>query len=403
MFQGTAWGPPGRSPANVGPCYSSRQPRMRATDAELPRVTFYLFAYNQEATVREACVAALAQDYQNLQVVFSDDCSRDGTYATMGEVASGYRGPHAILLNRNPTNLGLIGHVNRSAELATGELIVAAAGDDVSVPDRTRRLVDAYLASGRRANSIHSDVTPIDAAGRVLGAGEILERFSLVHSWRREAPLLSTINEAGLPNEVDALALRFFLVIGASHAWTRHTFEVFGPITSPAAYEDLVIAFRSLLLGPVAYVDQPLVRYRVGGGMSTSPRGHLGWRSTGGYYGRMRLATLTQRLADYERIGRPAPRALRRRIEYESLRLDFLAGKLGRVARGVCGHPWVAKEAAGTLARKVWGSLVHAGKRGIRLGLQRSGPSEPDRGTAGESPDAQDRCDAQYEQIEKPP
>ena len=61
------------------------------------------------------------------------------------------------------------------------------------------------------------------------------------------------------------------MVIGATHAWTKDVFQTFGPITYRRAYEDLVIAYRSALLGGLHYINQPLVAYRVGnGGLSTS-------------------------------------------------------------------------------------------------------------------------------------
>ena len=93
------------------------------------KVSFFLFAYNQELYIREACEAALAQDYADLEVVFSDDCSTDRTFEVMQEVARVYQGPHKIVLNRNRENQGLIGHVNLSHQISSGDLIVVAAGD----------------------------------------------------------------------------------------------------------------------------------------------------------------------------------------------------------------------------------------------------------------------------------
>ena len=45
-------------------------------------VSFLVIAYNQERFVREACEAALNQDYPNLEIIFSDDASTDATYTT---------------------------------------------------------------------------------------------------------------------------------------------------------------------------------------------------------------------------------------------------------------------------------------------------------------------------------
>ena len=57
----------------------------------------------------------------------------------MQEMAAAYRGPHRVILNRNPRNLGITAHVDRIMELTSGGFVVQNAGDDVSVPERTER------------------------------------------------------------------------------------------------------------------------------------------------------------------------------------------------------------------------------------------------------------------------
>ena len=87
----------------------------------------------------------------------------------MQEMAAAYRGPHRIILNRNPTNLGHARHVERIMEISSGAFIVESAGDDISLPERTERLVAAWLASGRRAHAVHSEKQDIDADRREDG------------------------------------------------------------------------------------------------------------------------------------------------------------------------------------------------------------------------------------------
>ena len=136
-----------------------------------PLVTFYVCAYNQAAFVREAVKAALAQTYSPLEVLLSDDCSTDGTFEIMQEVVKAYSGPHKVILNRNPLNLGLSSHVNLIMGLATGELVIAADGDDVSMPQRTERCVEVWLRSGKPA-ALASSVACIDAAGKPTRRGD---------------------------------------------------------------------------------------------------------------------------------------------------------------------------------------------------------------------------------------
>jgi hypothetical protein len=94
-------------------------PAPEASPPGRPLVTHFLYGYKQERSIRAAIEGVLAQTYQPLEVVLSDDCSPDGTYRVMQEMAAAYRGPHKVVLNRNPKNLGIAGHVERIMEIAS--------------------------------------------------------------------------------------------------------------------------------------------------------------------------------------------------------------------------------------------------------------------------------------------
>ncbi len=109
-----------------------------------PLVTLALMAYNQEQMIEGAVGGALAQTYSPLEILISDDCSTDRAFECATAAVDDYEGPHQLRLNRNPHNLGLIGHVNALFEMARGEIVVLAAGDDVSLPERVVRIVEAF-------------------------------------------------------------------------------------------------------------------------------------------------------------------------------------------------------------------------------------------------------------------
>ena len=110
----------------------------RIEENDRPLISFCLFAYNQERFIRKAVEGALSQTYSPLEIVLSDDCSTDSTFEIIKEMTDCYHGLHSIVLNRNPKNLGVGGHVNRVMEIAQGILVVAAAGDD-NIPTRKGR------------------------------------------------------------------------------------------------------------------------------------------------------------------------------------------------------------------------------------------------------------------------
>ena len=218
-----------------------------------PLVTLSIISYNQEKYIREAVLAAFAQTYSPLVVAFSDDASPDSTYEIIQEICATYRGPHSIRHMKNETNLGLAEHINLINQLAEGELIVVGAGDDISVPDRVERIVQEYLNGGKKSHYFYSLVTAMTEDGTLQGSYQ-----SPGHQ------AASSIVRAGLAN--------YPIAIGASQAWTKHLATHFGPMNRNIWAEDQIFGFRGVLLGPVTFLNSPLVNYRSGAGMSGTKR-----------------------------------------------------------------------------------------------------------------------------------
>jgi glycosyltransferase involved in cell wall biosynthesis len=208
---------------------------------EMPLVTFALLAYNQENFIEEAIKGAFAQTYSPLQIIISDDCSTDKTFEIAIKMVHEYKGKHEVLLNRNDNNLGIGCHVNRIMDLAKGEWIVGAAGDDISLSHRTAEIIDAVMKSSGRPLSAWSRAQLMTAEGKLLN--------KFVFSDGRRHTLKEMIS-----NERN--------VWGCSHAWHRDIFLLFGPLNNNVLYEDNALSFRSYLAGDIVYVDNTLVLYR---------------------------------------------------------------------------------------------------------------------------------------------
>ena len=218
-------------------------------------VSIVLIAYNQQRFVKQACLSVLSQDFLPLDIIFSDDCSSDGTYSIMEEVVKNYQGHHNVRLRKNKKNLGLVEHINKVVSLCSGEIIVYAAGDDISMPDRVKRTVEMFGKSQGKALVVHSGVVEIDGGGYELGC---------------IAPPLTKKRLKG-----NDLLTKYSIIIGATCAWHRSLWDVFGPLCYPALYEDLVMASRAQMMGGAeafVFSSKPLVFYRVGAGISQGGR-----------------------------------------------------------------------------------------------------------------------------------
>jgi glycosyltransferase involved in cell wall biosynthesis len=189
--------------------------------------------------------SALNQDYDNLEIIISDDCSSDSTYSAIVESVRDYTGGKKIRINRNDKNLGIGHHVNKIASLATGDMLVFAAGDDISVPHRCRMIADIF-SKNNNLTLIHSRYNCMNLHGQLTN--EIGDREKSIKN----------IN-------LRKAAKSRFLVMGASCAWNKRLFTEFPPILHRDCYEDLVLAFRAVLIGKVSHIKEPLIFHRQGG------------------------------------------------------------------------------------------------------------------------------------------
>lgn len=216
---------------------------------ENPLISLIVVSFNQEKFIREAIEGALAQTYSPLEIIISDDASKDRTFEIASELVANYRGTHKVRLNCNTNNLGMGAHITHLMTMCSGQLIVGAAGDDISFPERTSEIYKAWEASGRKATSIFSSYITISSEGAELGLGGTRGNHTAPTLYRDQRGSLSEFLSNNWP-----------VVVGCTHAWSPKLFEYFGPLKSDL--EDLVLSFRSLAVGEMIYINQPLIKYR---------------------------------------------------------------------------------------------------------------------------------------------
>ena len=215
-------------------------------------VSFVLVSYNQEKFIREAVEGALSQSYSPLEIVLSDDCSTDKTFEIIKEVVSTYNGPHRIILNQNSQNVGLSSHLNYAFSQCSGQLIVVAAGDDISLRSRAASLYQSWIDYGK-PYMINSRWKSIDQSGNQLSA--------VAEPQERESGLLSA-GRSNISVIEDYLNGKPFSLIGATAAYSQELIRSFPKLDDDVISEDVLLCLRSLLLSDILCVDDALVLYR---------------------------------------------------------------------------------------------------------------------------------------------
>lgn len=204
-----------------------------------------LLAYRQADFVAQAAHSVLAQACEPIEIILSDDASPDATGEILESIAAGYRGPHQVRVRRGQQNLGIAGHYNALIEMTRAPLLITAAGDDLSTPDRVAKLLAAWRARGERLDLIASHL----------------------QGMRQDGTPTQTVPVDDLAQWPDAAAwlARRPHVIGAAQAFTRRIMERFGPFDPRIAYEDQITTFRAIVSGGAMTIPEPLVHYRQGG------------------------------------------------------------------------------------------------------------------------------------------
>ena len=93
----------------------------------LPLVSIVITSYNRDRFIAKAIESALAQDYPNLEIIISDNCSTDNTDAVIKKYTHDARVKYFV----NSTNIGMIPNFKLATEeWAKGTFITYLSSDD---------------------------------------------------------------------------------------------------------------------------------------------------------------------------------------------------------------------------------------------------------------------------------
>ncbi|MFT7462140.1 MAG: cellulose synthase/poly-beta-1,6-N-acetylglucosamine synthase-like glycosyltransferase [Pseudohongiellaceae bacterium] len=133
-----------------------------------PRVSVIVPACNEAATLPEAAAKLTALDYPNLELIFVDDRSTDGTTAIVDDLAARDERTVAVHVTELPTDwLGKPHAMERGLEAATGEWVLFTDADVHFAPQTLRDAIAWSVAE----EVDHLTVLPdLDADGFALQA-----------------------------------------------------------------------------------------------------------------------------------------------------------------------------------------------------------------------------------------
>lgn len=208
-----------------------------------PLVSIGMPLYNAERYVREAVEALLAQDYENFELIISDNASTDATETICRQYAAR---DGRIRYGRAESNMGAVWNFRRVFELSRGEYFMWAAFDDLRAPQFVSRCV-AALEAHPEAVMCCTDIQVIDEAGREFAEADFPRGIRM--SGRRVETRVRAIARSLYWYDFYGLMRRRVL------AGTR--------LPQPTWGFDVILMMEMCLRGEVLLVPEKLFSYRV--------------------------------------------------------------------------------------------------------------------------------------------
>lgn len=126
-----------------------------------PTVSVIIPVYNRQNLISESILSALSSDYDNFEVIVTDNCSTDNTY----EICVSLAAKHPCLrVFQNHTNLGPVENWRRAAQHATGEYLKILFSDDLTDPSFIGRAMNLFEA-GVDVGMVFSNVNLLTPSG----------------------------------------------------------------------------------------------------------------------------------------------------------------------------------------------------------------------------------------------
>lgn len=218
-------------------------------------VTVICTCYNHGSFVRESLESVWAQTQQPVQLIIIDNASTDNSRTVIQKAIEGR--PNVIFL-RNTQNMGLCKAFNRGLEHATGTYIIDLAADDVMLPNRIEKQVQAFESLPKEYGVVFSNAIYTDANGNKIG-----HHYAIDGALRAKGHVPS--------GDVYKEVLRQYFICTPTIMMRKSVLMKLGGFDENLSYEDFDFFVRSAHDYKYHYVDEILVQKRVlAGSLSTN-------------------------------------------------------------------------------------------------------------------------------------
>lgn len=215
------------------------------------KVSVCIPVYNGARYLGEAINSVLNQSFADFELIVIDDCSTDRSDLIIRSFND-----QRLRYEQNTVRLGLVENWNRCLKLSNGEYVCIFHQDDVMAPENLEKKVRA-LNAGSQVGLAFSAYEEIDSGGNLIGKFPVddSDRDRIQNGLKSFEHLFSGINIIGCPTVVAR----------------RECYDKLGGFDSRLPLTcDWEMWLRIALFYQLAYVDEPLLRYRWHDGNETN-------------------------------------------------------------------------------------------------------------------------------------
>lgn len=134
-----------------------------------PLLTAVIPVYNHEKYVRESVQSIIRQSYTNIELIVINDGSQDHSHEAVLTLTAECERRFVRFEYINRENRGVSATLNQALGIAAGKYFSVLASDDVALPNKFSRLVEALESSDESAAAAFGNASFIDEHGRAAG------------------------------------------------------------------------------------------------------------------------------------------------------------------------------------------------------------------------------------------
>lgn len=213
------------------------------------KLSVAMCVYNGANYLREQLDSLLRQRRFPDELVICDDASTDGTLEILRSFVAA--APFPARLEVNERNLGISKNFEKAIGLCAGEIIATCDQDDYWMPEKLQKVEQAFINSPE-VGLVFSDAEMADEQLNPTGS----------RLWETTFP--ESIHQDFVSGRAFDILLSGCVVTGATMAFRSRYRSLVLPIPiSPTLLHDAWIAMLIAAVAPVAFINEPLVKYRI--------------------------------------------------------------------------------------------------------------------------------------------